>query len=105
MKTTAMQLSLYDTAFEAYHRANPQVFELFERFTYEKIAQGVTRLGAKAVAERIRWESPVSGDDGFKLNNNYPAYYARLFMQKHPEHDGLFQTRTSKADKEMALTQ
>jgi len=95
------QPTLFDTKFEEYHRKNPQVFEMFKRFTFQKINQGVKRLGASAVAERIRWETSVGGDDGFKINNNYRAYYARLFMQKYPEHAGLFQLRTSKADKEL----
>ena len=89
------------SAFEEYHARNPQVFAMFERFAMEKIDKGAKHLGAKAVAERIRWETSITGDDGFKINNNYPAFYARLFMQKYPQYDGLFRVRSSKADKEL----
>lgn len=93
-----------ETKFQAYHKVNPQIYELFKRFTFEKINKGATHLGASAVAERIRWETGVSveGDD-FKINNNYRAYYARLFMKDYPEHEGFFRLRVSKADEEIEV--
>lgn len=85
--------------FWEYHRANPQVYELFKRFTFEKINRGAQHLGASAVAERIRWETSLNTEgDEFKINNNYRAYYARLFMRDFPEHEGFFRVRRSAAD-------
>ncbi len=102
-KTQFKSLPLFDrateSAFNEYHEKNPHVYELFKRFTFEKIRQGYKHLGAKAVMERIRWESPIKTDGSeFKVNNNHPAYYARLFMRDFPQHQGLFQLRKSKAD-------
>jgi hypothetical protein len=90
--------------FEQYHERNPQVWAMFRRFTLEAIRAGRTRIGAKMIAERIRWETfigPAEGDD-FKINNNFTAFYARRFMAEHPEHAGIFQTRASRADQEIA---
>ena len=85
--------------FEAFHKENPQVYELFRRFTFQAIDAGRKDFGAKAVMERIRWSSMVeSSGEIYKLNNNYTAFYARMFMDRHPLHEGLFHTRRSKAD-------
>lgn len=87
------------TAFEIFHRDNPQVYELFRRFTFQAIDAGRRDFGAKAVMERIRWSSMVeTSGEPYKINNNYTAFYARIFMDSHPEHQGLFQTRKSVAD-------
>lgn len=84
-------------AFERFHASYPEVFALFERFTLEAIAAGATDCGAKAIWERVRWETRIrekrSDAECFRLNNNYTPYMARLFIQRHPEFDGLFATR------------
>ncbi len=82
-------------AFERFHRANPAVYALFERFALEAIHSGADTLGAKAVWERLRWETSVQVEHRaqFKLNNNFTPYLARLFMERHPEHGDVFHTR------------
>lgn len=91
------------SAFEKYHAENPEIYAQFKRFTFEKINRGFTHCGAKAVIERIRWETSASGGDGFKINNNFPAYYARLFMKDFPKYEGFFRLRKSKADQEIGI--
>lgn len=87
------------TAFEDYHARNPQVWAMFRRFTLQAIEAGRERIGAKMIAERIRWETFVGDHAGeFRINNNFPAYYARKFMAEFPQHEGIFQTRASRAD-------
>lgn len=85
-----------------FHYAHPEVWRLFEKFTFDRIERGFKHYSAKGVFERIRWETAQAevGANEFKLNNNYSAFYARLFMEIHPEHDGFFRTRvqTSTAD-------
>lgn len=84
-------------AFAKYHAANPQVWVLFKRFALEAIASG-TKIGSRAIAERVRWECAItSGGDDFKVNNNYTASYAHIFMAKYPEHRGYFETRSRRA--------
>ena len=88
---------------KAFHSENPEVWNLFVRFTKEIIHRGFKQYSVNAIFERIRWEVDTAGGDGryeFKLNNNFRAFYARRFMRMYPEYDGFFKTRrqTSKAD-------
>lgn len=79
-----------------YHKAHPKVWTLFCQFTFELIERGFKNYGAKAVMERIRWETDqanVKGMSEFKIGNNYTAFYARRFMKKNSEHDGFFRLR------------
>lgn len=80
--------------FNRWHPANPTVYELFKKFTFEAIEAGWKNLGAKLIIERIRWETNVmTKGDRFKINTDFTAYYARLFMKDHPQYDGFFRTR------------
>lgn len=79
---------------QAFHRKHPEVWALFCQFTREKIARGARRIGAKAVWERIRWETGAGDNEGApKLNNNFTASYARWFQAMYPQHAGVFRTR------------
>jgi hypothetical protein len=81
----------------AWHRSNPAVFELFERFTFEALSRGHKRLSAWLIINRIRWETSVVTRDGdFKISNDFIAFYARYFMHKHPEFKGFFVTKPMK---------
>lgn len=91
--------------FLEFHRANPEVYELFERFTFEAINSGMKRVGAKFVFERIRWEIYVSTSGAgycvplkrdLKLNNNFTAWYARAFKAKNRAHKDVFECRATK---------
>ncbi len=81
--------------FIAYHKKNPQVMVLFVQFTEELVAAGRKRGSAHAVMHRIRWHHDLAAgdDDEFKINNNYAAWYSRLFEHRHPEHKGFFKRR------------
>jgi hypothetical protein len=80
-----------------WHKANPHIYELFERFTFEAIGHGHKNLSAWLIVNRIRWETNVvtKGAD-FKVSNDFIAYYARYFMHLHPEHAGFFRIRPLK---------
>lgn len=86
--------------FREYDMANPQIYELFKRFSLEAIKAGRRKLSASLITERIRWEVfvVVDTDDEFKINNNWRSFYARKFMNEFPEYDGVFATRSSVAD-------
>lgn len=83
--------------FIKYHKENPQIWNQFEKFANELVDAGVDVLSVNRIYERIRWESDVSGNDRYKLNNNFRPYYARLYEKKHPNAPK-FKKRTSKAD-------
>ena len=82
---------------QQFHREHPAVWTLFCEFTQDRIARGFKNYSVKAIFERIRWETDQSYADScsqdFKINNNFPAFYARRWMKLHPEHDGFFRTR------------
>ena len=79
---------------ERFHYDNPGFYVLFCKLAHEALQAGRRRLSANMIFERIRWETTLSPDeDQYKVNNNYRAYYSRLFMidKKRP---GVFETRT-----------
>jgi hypothetical protein len=83
--------------FKEFHAANPQIWELFERFALDVAARGMKTYGAAAITERVRWHVAIDarGAD-VKINNDFRAYYARMFNAKHPHLD-LFNTRVRRS--------
>jgi len=90
------------TRFEAFHEENPHVYEMWKKLTWRAVERGYQHIGAKLIGELIRWETGImtTGTD-YKFPNQWTPYYARKFMKEFPQHEGLFRTRTSKADEEM----
>ena len=83
--------------FNDWHRDNPEVYELFKKFTFEAINRGHQHLSAWLIVGRIRWEtSVVTHGDDYKISNDFIALYSRKFMRDHPEHDGFFKTKPMK---------
>ena len=74
-----------------WHKANPHVWHLFERFAYEAVNKGRKRISHWLIINRIRWETNIvtTGED-FKISNDHIAFYARLWRAKHPAHKDLF---------------
>jgi hypothetical protein len=81
---------------------NPEVWDLFERFTFHMIKRNFQHYSARAVMHRVRWETatPLEDETNYKINNNWTPYYARKFHRLHPEYDGFFRNRRSRADLE-----
>lgn len=81
-----------------FHKSNPRVFDLFKTITFRGINKGKKRMSATLVVNVIRWEhfleTTDQKDGGFKINNNFVPYYARLFMRDFPQYSKLFSTRT-----------
>ncbi len=81
----------------AYHLANPHVYAGLCRYADEAIRSGRGHLGISMLFERLRWYTTIeTRGDGLKLNNNYRAFYARLWLQDHPEHPEFFETRVQR---------
>ena len=77
-----------------WHKQNPEVYELFKKYTFEAINAGHKHYSAYAIVERIRWHTEVeTKGDEFKINNNHRPYYARLFMHHYKDHEGFFRLR------------
>jgi hypothetical protein len=103
--STSTRLDEMREQVSAFHADHPEVWDLFVRFTMDRINKGFTNYSAKAIFERIRWEVDSVGADGkleFKLNNNWPSFYARRFMRMYPRHDGFFRTRRQTSQEDYA---
>lgn len=77
-----------------WHKANPHVWQLFERFSYEAVNKERKKISHWLIINRIRWETNIvtTGAD-FKISNDHIAFYARLWKARHPEHKDLFTTK------------
>jgi len=81
----------------AWHKENPEFYELFKKFTFQAIHKGHHNLSAWLVANRIRWETMiVTTGDEYKINNDFLALYSRLFMHDYPDYAGFFRTKPMK---------
>jgi hypothetical protein len=88
----------FEDQFCQYDAENPQVYDKFKMMTLQTIGKGFKNYGAKGIVELIRWHTGVSGNDQFKINNNYTAFYARKFENEFPASNGFFRKRNSKYD-------
>jgi len=84
--------------FEKYHSANPHIYEMFVRIALTQISKGYKNYSARDIFPIMRWETKTKAEgDRYKINNNYSADYARMFMGEHPEYKGFFELRERKA--------
>jgi hypothetical protein len=92
--------SATEEAFRLFHAANPEVYDRLVSLARGLVRKGNRRVGIKMLFEVLRWHHmATAGDaDGFKLNNNYHSYYARLIMHREPDLAGVFELRRLNAD-------
>ena len=84
--------------FAAFHAANPQVADALEHYAEQWLAAGHSRVGVKALVERLRWESGVqTHGDAYRINNSLVSHYARLLIARRPEWADAIETRTLRA--------
>ena len=81
--------------FFRYLELNQPVWDAFVSYTLDAIKKNRV-VGAKAVMERVRWEVEIDKQTEFKVNNNYTAYFARLFSLFYPQHSAYFETRETR---------
>jgi len=86
-----------DTAFIAFHRANPWVVVELEKIAWEMLRSGRKKIGIQACVEIFRWEARrhTIGND-FKLNNNFCSRYARMILDRNPHWGQVFELRSLK---------
>ncbi len=90
-----------DKAFELYDAKNPIIYKLFEKFAFEWIRTGATKISSKQIIGRIRWHIDVEtsddfkGHDGtvFKCNDAYTSRYSRKFIALNPDYANIFNLR------------
>ncbi len=79
---------------------NPEAFEMFCLFALEAANRG-RRFGAKALAERVRWECALKYDrnKGPKVNNNHVSTIARRLVDRYPHLDEYIEFRGASTSK------
>ena len=84
--------------FEAFHTANPWVYDALVVLICDWLAAGHRRVGLKAMFEVLRWQYGRSTvGDTFKCNNDFTSRYARLILRRHPEWSDAIETRELRA--------
>lgn len=73
-----------------WHNKNPRIGQCFDRFALEAASTG-RRVSHWLIVNRIRWEVQIAttGED-FKISNDFIAFYARNWIEKHPQHRSMF---------------
>lgn len=80
--------------FNTFNEENPHIFKVFEEQVLAAITKGRNKISAKLIVNWIRWNCFLeSSDKNFKINDAYQSYYARHFVEKHPEHKNVFDFR------------
>lgn len=80
--------------FVSFHNQNPHVFEEFERQALIAIGKGREKISAKLIINWIRWNEYLrTSDKNFRINDAYQSYYARLFLEKYPQHKDKIEVR------------
>jgi hypothetical protein len=80
--------------FARFDAAHPEVYAELRRLALDKVREGATRLGIKALWEEARWSLDLSVTDGrYRLNNDMTASYSRKLMANEPELADVFEVR------------
>ena len=84
-------------AFATFHAENPFVYRRLRELALAVRRAGVYRYGISGLYETLRYELHLDAKhDGFKLNNNYRAIYARELARNEPELEDFFEFRVRK---------
>lgn len=88
--------------FRAFHSLNPHVYAAIERQALRLHAQGERRISVKAIVEDLRRSRIATTGDDWRINNSWPAFYARILVERNPVLNGLIEQRRALADREEA---
>lgn len=83
-------------AFEAFHRNNPQVYEILKMIAFEWRDAGHKKCGIGMLWEVMRWKMGLHTehpDEDYKLNNNFRSRYVRKLIEENPELENFFELR------------
>lgn len=84
--------------FAEFHMAHPWVYDRLRDLALDLRQNGVLHYGISGLYETLRYEASLKAKDeeGFKLNNNFRALYARELAQKEPALTEFFKFRLRK---------
>lgn len=64
--------------FNAFHKANPHVYDEIRRRAHAELRAGQSRISVKYIVESIRRDPSIQTAGEYKINNSFSAFYARL---------------------------
>lgn len=84
--------------FAEFHNAHPWVYDRLKELALDLKDSGVKHYGISGLYETLRYEASLKAKDeeGFKLNNNYRALYARELARDEPALKDFFKFRLRK---------
>ena len=103
LETEGEQLSLIPDSnylkFIKFHEENPFVYQRLKELAIEWKEAGHDKIGIAMLYEVMRWTAGLKNKDidGYTLNNNYKAYYARMLMFNESSLRGMFEVRGIKS--------
>ena len=83
--------------FREFHFRNPHIFSEFAERAFQIRTTRRAKYSVRTIFEVMRWDHDIrtTGDDEFKVNNNFTSCYARVLLHFYPEFTGFFDLRTS----------
>lgn len=92
--------SLFTEEFLKFLPENEHIYQAFEREARRVLARGYTHYSSKTIVEVLRHHSALQEvGSAWKLNNDFTAYWARLFALLNPANANLFEFRVAKGAK------
>jgi hypothetical protein len=84
-----------EESFERFNDANPRVYYLLREMALRLRRAGWKHYSIRTLWEALRWRRDVEKlpEEGYKLNDHYPPFYARRLMAMEPELAGFFEIR------------
>lgn len=84
--------------FAEFHNAHPWVYDRLKELALELKNSGVRHYGISGLYETLRYEASLNckDEEGFKLNNNFRALYARELARDEPSLSDFFKFRLRK---------
>lgn len=78
------------SAFIAFHRANPHVYDRLVSLARAVKAKGYPQYSIAGLVEIVRYEHAISGKPELHMANAHRALYSRMIMENEPDLDGFF---------------
>jgi len=86
-------------AFQEFHKDNPKIYDIFRQMALYLIRdKGKKSIGGKMIIEFMRWRYNIKTTGDFKIDNNFTAFYIRMFIAEYPKYKDRFDLRQSQAD-------
>lgn len=90
-------METYPQKFIEYHEKYPKVYQFYKEVIAQLVNRGFKRYSSDGVLHIVRFtKHDEIKRDGFKVNNNYTPYYARLFEEENPQYKDFFSKRKVK---------